>query len=119
MWPPKEIQFFAGRRRELVDDAVCRAVLRLLRERTSAKLIVTDTDPHQPDQARTPNLNFSRHLDAFDVAFRNANAPPFATYDVPGGGNMFDRYLLSGVFQDADEVVSVAKMKNHLFMQRI
>ncbi|MBM3265654.1 MAG: DUF362 domain-containing protein [candidate division Zixibacteria bacterium] len=29
---------------------------------------------------------------------------------------MFDRYVLSGCFKDADEVISVAKMKNHLFM---
>ena len=27
---------------------------------------------------------------------------------------MFDRYTLSGVFKEADEVVSVAKLKNHL-----
>ena len=28
--PPERIEYFAGRRRELVDDAVARAVLRLL-----------------------------------------------------------------------------------------
>ena len=42
--------------------------------------------------------------------------PPFATYDVPGGGCMFDRYLLNAIFAEADEVVSIAKMKNHAFM---
>lgn len=31
MWPVDRIERFAGRRRELVDDAVARAVLRLLR----------------------------------------------------------------------------------------
>jgi hypothetical protein len=41
--PRERIAYFAGRRRELVDDAVCRAVLRLLRERTSAHLVATDT----------------------------------------------------------------------------
>ena len=29
---------------------------------------------------------------------------------------MFDRYVLSAVFKDADATVSVAKMKNHAFM---
>ena len=29
---------------------------------------------------------------------------------------MFDRYTLSACFDDADAVVSVAKMKNHAFM---
>ena len=40
---PEAIVYFKGRRRELVDDAVARAVLRLLRERTTAELIATDT----------------------------------------------------------------------------
>ena len=29
---------------------------------------------------------------------------------------MFDTYVLNRVFEDADEVVSIAKMKNHVFM---
>ena len=41
-WNPEHIAYFEGRRRELVDDAVLRATLRLLRERTSAQLIVID-----------------------------------------------------------------------------
>ena len=31
-------------------------------------------------------------------------------YDVPGGGSMFDRYTLSACFEDADAVISVAKI---------
>jgi hypothetical protein len=55
-------------------------------------------------------------LQEFDVEYDESNLPPFAEYDVPGGGYMFSRYTLSSCFRDADEVVSVAKMKNHLFM---
>ncbi len=40
--PPERVEYFAGRRRELVDDAVARAVLRLLRERTTAELVAVD-----------------------------------------------------------------------------
>ena len=29
---------------------------------------------------------------------------------------MFDTYILNRVFEEADEVVSIAKMKNHVFM---
>ena len=29
---------------------------------------------------------------------------------------MFQRYTLSSVWKEADEVISVAKLKNHLFM---
>jgi hypothetical protein len=62
------------------------------------------------------DFNYAHILREFDVDFVDSNAPPFASYDVPGGGLMFDRYTLSAVFQDADAVVSVAKMKNHAFM---
>ena len=37
-------EYFHGRRRQTVDDSVCRAVLRLLRERTSAEVVATDTN---------------------------------------------------------------------------
>ena len=116
MKPPDLIAYFEGRRRELVDDAICRAVLRLLRERTRAELVVTDTYPYSTDFRVPPDFNYAAHLEEFGVKFDDSNAPPFGTYEVPGGGSMFDRYTLSGVFQEADEVVSVAKMKNHLFM---
>ena len=110
-------QYFEGRRRELVDDAVCRAVLRLLRERTSARLITTDTHSRARGDFRTPeDFNFRYLLDEFGVEYNDTNTPPYGTYVVPGGGCIFDRYYLNAIFAEADEVVSVAKMKNHGFM---
>ncbi|MFH1571940.1 MAG: DUF362 domain-containing protein, partial [Gemmatimonadota bacterium] len=109
-------EYFEGRRRELVDDSVARAALRLLREHTSARLIATDTSPYHNGNVTPPDFNYKYLLDEFGVEYDDSNLPPFATYAVPGGGCMFDRYILSGVFQEADEVVSVAKMKNHLYM---
>ena len=114
--PPERIEYFAGRRRELVDDAVARAVLRLLRERTTAELIATDTYPYGNGHVTPDDFNYRYILDDFGVRYVDSNLPPFATYDVPGGGCMFDRYLLNAVFAEADEVVSIAKMKNHAFM---
>ncbi|MEE2708931.1 MAG: DUF362 domain-containing protein [Gemmatimonadota bacterium] len=113
---PDGVHRFEGRRRELVDDSVCRSVLRLLRERTSAEIIATDTNPYADDKLTPTDFNYKHHLDEFGVEYDDSNTAPWATYEVPGGGNMFDRYTLSGVFKDADEVVSVAKMKNHSFM---
>ena len=109
-------QRFAGRLRELVDESVARAVLRLLRERTTARLIATDTAVHGAEYQTPPDFNYHQVLDEFGVEYDDSNMPPFAVYEVPGGGCMFDRYTLSGVFRQADEVVSVAKLKNHLFM---
>jgi uncharacterized protein (DUF362 family) len=109
------IAYFAGRRRELVDDAVARAVLRLLRERTSAELIATDTFPYGNGFITPEDFNYRHILEDYGVRYVDSNLPPFAEYTVPGGGAMFDEYVLNAVFEDA-EVVSIAKMKNHAFM---
>ena len=109
------IAYFAGRRRELVDDAVARAVLLLLRERTSAELIATDTFPYGNGFVTPDDFNYRHILEDYGVRYVDSNLPPFAEYEVPGGGSMFDKYVLSSVFEDA-EVVSIAKMKNHAFM---
>ena len=116
MWAADRIERFAGRRRELVDDAVARAVLRLLRERTTAQLVATDTHADKNGYSTPDDFTYRYLLDEYGVEYDDSNMPPFATYQVPGGGFMFDRYTLSAVFQDADEVVSVSKMKNHAFM---
>ncbi len=112
---PHRIAWFQGRRRELVDDAFCRAALRLLRERTSAPIVATDTNPYQPGHMMPADFNYARHLRDFGVGFVDSNAPPFRTYQVPGGGGIFDRYNLSACLEGA-EVVSIAKLKNHKFM---
>jgi uncharacterized protein (DUF362 family) len=109
-------KYFEGRRRELVDDAVCRAVLRLLRERTTASIVAADTFCHDASGQPTHRFNYLPLLQEFGVEYAESNNPPFAEYEVPGGGCMFERYTLSRCFKEADEVVSVAKMKNHLFM---
>lgn len=116
VWPPERITYFKGRRRELVDDAVFRAVLRLLRERTTGKLIVTDTSFRLDTGTPGTDVNMINILDEFGVEYVESNTPPFEIFDVPGGGLMFSRYQLSACFADADAVVSVAKMKTHAFM---
>ena len=110
------VEYFAGRRRELVDDAVARASLRLLRERTSAELLAVDTFIYGNGQITPEEYNYRYLLEEFGVKYVDVNLPPFADYEVPGGGCMFDRYTLSSIFQEVDEVISIAKMKNHLYM---
>ncbi len=115
MKAPRLIAWFQGRRRELVDDAFCRATLRLLRERTTAPIVATDTNPESADHAMGEDFNYARHLRDFGIGFVDSNAPPFKNYEVPGGGGIFERYALSACL-DGAEVVSVAKLKNHKFM---
>jgi len=113
---PDRIEYFKGRRRELVDDVTCRATLRLIKEHTTAQLVATDTNPYSNGNVMPADFNYLHLLKAFDVEFVDSSLPPFADYEVPGGGLMFARYALSACFEEADAVVSVAKMKNHAFM---
>jgi len=119
MKTPERLYYFEGRRRELVDDAVARATFRLLRERMrpGARIVATDTNPYdRPRHLMGQDFNYAPLLKEFGVEFVDSNVAPFASYQVPGGGLMFDRYTLSGCFADADAMVSVAKVKNHAFM---
>lgn len=106
-WPKDRIEYFEGRRRELVDDDVMRAVLTYLADNTSAQLVATDT-------VFGDGLNYLPLLEEFGVQYVDSDAP-IRIYDVPNGGIMFSQYHLSECFADADAVVSVAKMKSHLF----
>ena len=106
-WPRDRIARYEGRRRELVDDDVMRAVLTYLSESTDALLVVTDT----PERG---GLNYLPLLEEYGVQYVDSDSP-VSVYDVPGGGTMFSRYHLSECFSDADAVVSVAKMKSHLY----
>jgi len=105
--PKEQIAYFEGKRRELVDDDVMRAVLTYLSENTSAQLVATDT-------TFGDGLNYLPLLEEFGVQYVDSDTP-IRIYDVPGGGIMFSQYHLSECFADADAVVSVAKMKSHLF----
>ena len=66
---PDRIEYFRGRRRELVDDAVCRAILRLIKEHTMAQLIATDTNPYNNGNLMPEQFNYLHLLKEFDVQF--------------------------------------------------
>ncbi|MCB9161921.1 MAG: DUF362 domain-containing protein [Caldilineaceae bacterium] len=110
--------YHRGHLQQLVDTKVARALLRLLRERTDAELYCLDVSYYAmygmaPLEETT---TFAELLRDFDVPFIDGIQPPYAAVEVPGGGLMFDRYLLPGALPEMDEFVSVALLKNHLFM---
>ena len=115
---PKRVPLFEGQREQLVSDKVARAVLRLLREETDAELFCVDTTVFKRDTE--PGVRFSTQLapvlDEFGVAYVNADRPPHGVYEVPGGGQMFRRYVLNQQTMEADALVDVQKLKNHAFM---
>jgi uncharacterized protein (DUF362 family) len=109
---------FQGHHRELVSKQAARAVLRLLRENTSADLLAADASFFQAyENAPLGSTATLRDLfREFAVEYVDANAAPIVPTQVPGGGLMFNTYFMPKRVLEADAVVSVQKMKNHAFM---
>lgn len=108
---------FEGMRQQLVSDTVARALVRLLREETTADLFYTDTSVFNRDDPNPSDTTLIEPvMREFDVPYLNANIPPFKTYQVPGGGQMFSQYVMPEKVIEADALVDVQRMKNHAFM---
>jgi len=116
VWEPEHIRCVAGRRQELVDDVVLRAVLRVLRERTRAQLLVVDSTYHPEGPNAGSDVHFLPLLHEFGVEYVECSRQPIAWYEAPGEGLLFRRYQFNRCFRDVDAVVSVATLKSHAFM---
>jgi uncharacterized protein (DUF362 family) len=110
--------FYDGQLQQLVSSKVVRAVLRLLRERTDAELICVDVSYYAMYEQTDPLVTGTAVplLREFGVDYVDGTKGPYTTVKVPGGGLMFQEYLLPSAAVDVDEFVCVAKMKNHAFM---
>jgi hypothetical protein len=116
-WAHSRVVMYAGQRQQLVSDPVARAVLRLLRERTTAELFAVDTGVEKPGPGETPESchNLLPVFKEFDVPLVDGHADEVKWVDVPGGGQMFQRYPAPRSTVEADAMVSVQKLKNHQF----
>jgi len=117
-WMPDTLVTYEGQRQQLVGDTAARAVLRLLRENTSAELYCVDIGVesiwnHAKNQEGTHILPVLRE---FDVPFVDCHVEPVDWVQVPGGGQMFERYPVPRPVLEADELVDVQKVKNHAYM---
>lgn len=110
--------FAHGQLQQLVSAKMVRAVLRLLRERTSAELIHSDVSFYAMYEKADPFVSGTAVpiMREYGVTIVDATQPPYRMVSVPGGGQMFKQYLLPESAVDVDEFISVAKMKNHAFM---
>ena len=117
-WNPNRLVVHEGHRQQLVSDVVARATLRLLRENTTADLFVVDVGVERVDEGsdRLANTQVAKVLQEFDVPYVDGREDGVAWVDVPGGGQMFDKYPIPQSCADADEIISVQKIKNHAFM---
>jgi hypothetical protein len=114
-WRPGKQVLFQGQYQQLVSDQVTWATLRLLRERTDADLICIDASVYRNAEPGS-TTTIMPILREFDVEYVDGNLPPLCTYAVPGGGQMFQQYILPQRAVETDAFVSVQKLKNHKFM---
>jgi uncharacterized protein (DUF362 family) len=114
----KNVVMFKGQRQQLVSDSVVRATLRLLRERTDARLYCADVSFYTMYNGETiaNTTNIAHILREFEVEYLDGTQPPYVTVQTPDGGQMFRSYTLMEGVAAADEMVSVATIKNHAFM---
>jgi uncharacterized protein (DUF362 family) len=112
------VMFDERHRQQLVSDCVARALLRLLRERTSAHIYCIDVSFYQvySGAEKDSTTNITPVLKEFDVEYVNGNVGDVHMVSVPGGGSMFNQYPLHERAVSADAFISVAKLKNHAFM---
>lgn len=112
------VMFDERNRQQLVSDSVARALLRLLRERTSAHIYCIDVSFYQvySGAEKDSTTNIMPVLKEFDVEYVNGNVGDVHMVSVPGGGSMFNQYPLHERAVNADAFISVATLKNHAFM---
>jgi uncharacterized protein (DUF362 family) len=117
-WDPARLVTHLGHRQQLVSNVVARAVLRLLKERTSAELFVIDVgvEGAAPGQNREWCSQVLPVLREFGVPYVDGHVDAVEWVTVPGGGQMFERYAIPRSANQADAVVSVQKIKNHAYM---
>lgn len=115
---PKNRVYFEGQLQQLVSEKVARAFLRLLRERTDAQLVAPDVSFYTMyNGASIEETNtFAQIFKEYEVEYINGIEAPKKRVQVPGGGQMFQEYVLPAGSVEVDEFISVAKLKNHAFM---
>jgi uncharacterized protein (DUF362 family) len=117
-WARERVVMHKGHRQQLVSDQVVRATLRLLREITTAELFSIDigVEGLMNSVGLENCVNHLPVLKEFDVPYIYGHDEPVEWVQVPGGGSIFEKYPMPRALVDADEVISVQKLKNHAFM---
>ena len=117
-WPRDKVIMHQGHRQQLVSDQVARATLRLLREQTKAELFSIDIGVEGVFRGIELEtcVNLTPLLEEFNVPYIFGHHEPVEWVQVPGGGQMFEKYPMPKPLIEADAVISVQKLKNHNYM---
>jgi len=117
-WLSDRVVMHQGHRQQLVSDPVASATIRLLRERTHAELVAVDIamEAIYANVTDGSSASLMPVLREFNLPLIEGEKVPTVWTPVPGGGQMFACYPLPQPVVEADELVSVQKLKNHSYM---
>lgn len=109
-----------GYYQDLVDNRVFEALIRILKERTKAKLILTDICVELKDREgqihRASETYTHREIaEKWGVEIEYGETPPYSWVYPPNGGLCLNRYKVPAGAAGADEIISLQKMKCHRF----
>ena len=117
-WPRERVVMHQGHRQQLVSDPVARATLRLLREHTNAELFCIDigVEGLYHGVGLEDCVTLKPILEEFNVSYIFGHNEPVEWVQVPGGGQMFEKYPVPRCIVESDASISIQKLKNHAFM---
>lgn len=117
-WPQYKLKTHEGHLQQLASVQVMRAILRMLREETSAELVCVDigVESHMAKLTDRSGVNAMPALEQYDVPYVELSEHETEWIDTPGGGLMFARYPVGAEMLRLDALVDVQKIKNHNFM---
>jgi uncharacterized protein (DUF362 family) len=119
-YAPDRAAKWKGYYQDLVDNRVFAALVRILQERTTAKIILTDIcvelQNNEGVEYAAPDTYTHRKIAReMGVEIEYGETPPYSWISPSLGGLCLDRYMVPARAAGADEIISLQKMKSHGF----
>jgi uncharacterized protein (DUF362 family) len=109
-----DVRWHKGRQVALADPVVVEGTVAWLRAHTDAEIIVGDASTGVRCEEVAQALGLPERLAPYHARIVDFKDGAYTTFTVPGGGLMFNTYVMTEEMALADVVVSIAKMKSHL-----
>jgi uncharacterized protein (DUF362 family) len=109
-----DVRWHKSRAVALADAVVVEAVVAWLRAHSDANIVVGDASTGVACREVADAIGLTERLTPHHAQIVDYKDEPYTTFRVPGGGIMFDEYVMTEEMAKADAIVSIAKMKSHL-----
>jgi len=109
-----DVRWHKSRPVALADASVVEGVVAWLRAHSDAEILVGDASTGVSCEEVANAIGLTERLTPYHARLVDYKEEPYTTFRVPGGGIMFDEYVMTEEMAKADAIVSIAKMKSHL-----